>query len=139
MKTKIKITFENLKNLNKKYYDFQYYLENLEKRMIENVPFYQIDLNSNFINENNEFNNIKVYENNETMLKKTEEIKNVSNTVSQSPDDIKIDSNKQEENLNYIEENVYENYKKRKSKKKFLILFITLVFLILLILYLFIK
>ena len=107
--------------------------------MIENVPFYQIDLNSNFINENNEFNNIKVYENNETMLKKTEEIKNVSNTVSQSPDDIKIDANKQEENLNYIEENVYENYKKRKSKKKFLILFITLVFLILLILYLFIK
>jgi hypothetical protein len=139
LKTKIKITFENLKNLNKKYYDFQYYLENLEKRMIENVPFYQIDLNSNFINENNEFNNIKVYENNETMLKKTEEIKNVSNTVSQSPDDIKIDVNKQEENLNYIEENVYENYKKRKSKKKFLILFITLVFLILLILYLFIK
>jgi hypothetical protein len=53
------------------------------------------------------------------MLKKTEEIKNVSNTVSQSPDDIKIDANKQEENLNYIEENVYENYKKGKSKKNF--------------------
>ena len=111
--------------------------------MIENVPFYQIDLNSNFnINNNNEFNNIKVYENNETMLKKTEkleEIKNISNTVSPLSDDIKIDVNKQEENLNYIEENVYENYKKGKSKKKFLILFITLVFLILLILYLFIK
>ena len=75
LKTKIKITFENLKNLNKKYYDFQYYLENLEKRMIENVPFYQIDLNSNFINENNEFNNIKVYENNETMLKKQKKLK----------------------------------------------------------------
>ena len=115
--------------------------------MIENVPFYQIDLNSNFNINNNEFNNIKikVYENNETMLKRTEEleeIKNISNTVYQLSDDIKIDVNKQEENLNYIEENVEnvnENSKKGKSKKKFLFLCIIIIFIILLILYLLFK
>ena len=87
LKTKIKKKLENLKNLDKKYDDFQYYIENLEKRMIEHVPFYQSDLiNSNFNtfnnnnnnneDENDEFNNIqiKVYQNNEAMLKRTEKI-----------------------------------------------------------------
>ena len=79
------------------------------------------------------------------MLKRTEEleeIKNISNTVYQLSDDIKIDVNKQEEILNYIEknvENVNENSKKGKSKKKLFILCIIILFIILLILYLLFK
>ena len=161
LKSKIKKKLENLKNLNKKYDDFQYYLENLEKRMIEHVPFYQTDLinfnnnNNNNNNENDEFNNmkIKVYQNNEAMLKRTEQLedlRNISSTVSQLSDDIKMEVNKQGEILNNIEENVEkvnENTKKgmkeiketeiitKKSKKNLYFLCIIIIFLIVLIIY----
>ena len=163
LKTKIKKKLENLKNLDKKYDDFQYYLENLEKRMIEHVPFYQTDLinfnnnnnNNNNNNENDEFNNmkIKVYQNNEAMLKRTEQLedlRNISSTVSQLSDDIKMEVNKQGEILNNIEENVEkvnENTKKgmkeiketeiitKKSKKNLYFLCIIIIFLIVLIIY----
>ncbi len=160
LKSKIKKKLENLKNLNKKYDDFQYYLENLEKRMIKHVPFYQTDLinfnnNNNNNNENDEFNNmkIKVYQNNEAMLKRTEQLedlRNISSTVSQLSDDIKMEVNKQGEILNNIEENVEkvnENTKKgmkeiketeiitKKSKKNIYFLCIIIIFLIVLIIY----
>jgi hypothetical protein len=105
--------------------------------MIEHVPFYQSDLiNSNFNtfnnnnnnneDENDEFNNIqiKVYQNNEAMLKRTEkleDLRNISSTVSQLSDDIKMEVNKQGEILNNIEENVEkvnENTKKGMKEIK---------------------
>ena len=166
LKTKIKKKLENLKNLDKKYDDFQYYLENLEKRMIEHVPFYQSDLiNSNFNTfnnnnnnnefENDEFNNIqiKVYQNSEAMLKRTEkleDLRNISSTVSQLSEDIKMEVDKQGDILNNIEENVEkvnENTKKgakeiketeiltKKSKTSLYFLCIIIIFLIVLIIY----
>ena len=167
LKTKIKKKLENLKNLDKKYDDFQYYIENLEKRMIEHVPFYQSDLiNSNFNTfnnnnnnnnefENDEFNNIqiKVYQNSEAMLKRTEkleDLRNISSTVSQLSEDIKMEVDKQGDILNNIEENVEkvnENTKKgakeiketeiltKKSKTSLYFLCIIIIFLIVLIIY----
>ena len=166
LKTKIKKKLENLKNLDKKYDDFQYYIENLEKRMIEHVPFYQSDLiNSNFNTfnnnnnnnefENDEFNNIqiKVYQNSEAMLKRTEkleDLRNISSTVSQLSEDIKMEVDKQGDILNNIEENVEkvnENTKKgakeiketeiltKKSKTSLYFLCIIIIFLIALIIY----
>ena len=168
LKNKIKKKLENLKNLDKKYDDFQYYLENLEKRMIEHVPFYQSDLiNSNLNSFNNNINNnenneendelnniqIKVYQNSEAMLKRTEQledIKNISSTVAQLSDDIKMEVNKQGEIINNIEDNigkVHENTSKglkeiketeiitKKSKKNLYFLCIIIIFLIVLIIY----
>ena len=130
--------------------------------MIEHVPFYQTDLinfnnnnNNNNNNENDEFNNmkIKVYQNSEAMLKRTEkleDLRNISSTVSQLSDDIKMEVNKQGEILNNIEENVEkvnENTKKgmkeiketeiitKKSKKNLYFLCIIIIFLIVLIIY----
>ena len=134
--------------------------------MIEHVPFYQSDLiNSNFNtfnnnnnnneDENDEFNNIqiKVYQNNEAMLKRTEkleDLRNISSAVSQLSDDIKMEVDKQGDILNNIEENVEkvnENTKKgvkeiketeiltKKSKTNLYFLCIIIIFLIALIIY----
>jgi t-SNARE complex subunit (syntaxin) len=168
IKNKIKKKLENIKNINKKFNDFEYYIENLEKRMIEHVPFYQSDLintNYNLIdnnnnnndnnNENDEFNNIqiKVYQNSEAMLKRTEQlenIKNISSTVAQLSDDIKTEVYNQGDILNNIEENVEkveENTTKglkeiketeiitKKSKKNLYFLSLIILFLIGLIIY----
>ena len=141
--------------------------------MIEHVPFYQSDLiNTNYNlldnnynnnnnndnennNENDEINNIqiKVYQNSEAMLKRTEQlenIRNISNTVAQLSDDIKTEVYNQGDILNNIEENVEkvnENTKKgakeiketeiitNKSKKNLYLLCLLILFLIGLIIY----